>query len=341
MTSKFKNAIYSIFLILLIWIVWKFRSADRPEPIILTGKTMGTTYRIIYFDKAQKNYQAEVDSSLQVFNKSLSTYLQDSEISLFNNGRSITFSLPYFLPVLNRSAEIVKESDGAFDPTVMPLVNAWGFGPGKKSTPDSLQIDSIMQFVGFDKIQFNKDSVWKLDARVQLDFSAIAKGYGVDVVTSLIKSHGVEDLFVEIGGEISAHGKNRQLDKAWEAGILDPDSDYAHQSFKAYVSLSDKAMATSGNYFNYYEVDGKKYSHTINPKTGYSIRHELLSASVFADDCMTADAWATAFMVMGADKAMSTLSNQTAIDAFLIYTSPSGLKTYVTKGIESVLKVNP
>lgn len=293
---------------------------------------MGTTYHITYFDKENRNFKTSVDSLLTVFNQSLSTYITDSEISNFNKGNSIRFKLPFFYPVLEKSKNIVKESEGAFDPTVMPLVNAWGFGPGKKSNPDSIRIDSIMQFVGFEKIKFNQDSIWKEDWRVQLDFSAIAKGYGVDQVVGFLQSRRISDLFVEIGGEVSAKGRNTKLDKAWTVGILDPNSTYANQSFMAYANLENKTMATSGNYFNYYEEDGQKVSHTINPINGFPIQHKLLSASVFADDCMTADAWATAFMVMGHEKTIEKLKNLNKIDVFLIYSAEDGIKSFVSEG---------
>lgn len=294
---------------------------------------MGTTYHATYFDEANRNYKGSIDSLLTVFNQSLSTYLSNSEISEFNSGNSFHFKLPYFLPVLQKSKMIAQESEGAFDPTVMPLVNAWGFGPGKRLKPDSLQLDSIMQLVGIEKINFNTDSVWKDDTRVQLDFSAIAKGYGVDAVVEFLRTKGVTDMFVEIGGEVSTMGRNIELDKPWEVGILNPNSTYESQSFLAYAQLENKAMATSGNYFNFYEENGITYSHTINPNTGYTVQNNLLSASVFAKDCMTADGWATALMVMGPENAIEKLKTVNGIDAFLIYSTPEGLKTFVTEGI--------
>ncbi|MGE0590485.1 MAG: FAD:protein FMN transferase [Cyclobacteriaceae bacterium] len=341
MSPRWKNAVYSLVLLSVIMIVWTYRQSRSEKPIKIEGETMGTTYHITYFDAKERNLKPSVDSLLVVFNQSLNTYLPNSEITKFNEGGSRLFELPFFLPVLKRSKEITEQSAGAFDPTVMPLVNAWGFGPGKKIKPDSVKVDSIMEFVGFEKIHFNDDSLWKEDERVQLDFSAIAKGYGVDEVARLIRSKGIENLFVEIGGEISAAGKNLQTKKSWEAGVLDPSSTYSNQSFKAYVSLSDMAMATSGNYFNYYEEDGKKFSHTIDPSTGYPIQREILSASVFAKDCMRADAWATAFMVMGHEKAIEILSKHPELDAFLIYSDTNRMATYVTKGIESQIKINP
>ncbi|HCM75155.1 MAG TPA: thiamine biosynthesis protein ApbE [Cytophagales bacterium] len=341
MNNRVKNAIYSVVLVSLVFIVWKYRQSNSIHEIRIEGKTMGTTYHITYFDKEGRNLKPQIDSLLEVFNQSLSTYLKESEVSLFNTGNVVHFRLPFFLPVLEKSEEITTLSEGAFDPTVMPLVNAWGFGPGRKMKIDSVQVDSIMEFVGFDKVQFNRDSIWKEDKRVQLDFSAIAKGYGVDEVANLIRSQGINDWFVEIGGEISAFGKNQKLDKPWEAGVLHPNSTYENQSFKAYVQLQDKAMATSGNYFNYYEENGKKYAHTIDPSSGYTIRHELLSASVFAKDCMTADAWATAFMVMGKKKTIEKLEQLSDVDAFLIYSTDKGIETFVSDGMASAIKINP
>lgn len=341
MNNRVKNALYSIALVILVFVVWKYRQSNSVNEIKIEGKTMGTAYHITYYDKESRNFNAQIDSLLIVFNQSLSTYIKGSEISDFNEGNSLRFNSPFFLPVLEKSKEVEALSKGAFDPTVMPLVNAWGFGPGKKLKPDSSKIDSIMEFVGFEKIQFNRDSIWKNDVRVQLDFSAIAKGYGVDVVAGYLQSMGVTDWFIEIGGEISAFGKNQKLDKTWEAAILDPSSTYENLINKAYVKLEDKAMATSGNYFNFYEENGKKYSHTINPSSGYTIQHELLSASVFADDCMTADAWATAFMVMGKDKAIKKLEQIGELDAFLIYSTENGIETFVTEGIKPMVKINP
>ena len=206
MTNRAKNILYSILIFVLVYGVFKYRQWNNDEPIEVDGSTMGTTYHIIYFDDDARNFKSSIDSLLAVFNQSLSTYIGDSEISAFNEGNSFEFNLPYFLPVLEKSRAIERTSGGAFDPTVLPLVNAWGFGQGKKIKLDSLLLDSIMQFVGLEKVKFNADSVWKEDPRVQLDFSAIAKGYGVDVVLEFLKSKGVTNMFVEIGGEVSTWG---------------------------------------------------------------------------------------------------------------------------------------
>lgn len=339
MTNRAKNTLYSILIFVLVYGVYKYRQWNTHEPIKIEGATMGTTYHITYFDEGNRNFKVSIDSLLTVFNQSLSTYIVSSEISEFNSGRSFRFKLPYFLPVIQKSAGITQESDGAFDPTVMPLVNAWGFGPGKKIKLNSLQLDSIRQFVGIEKIDFNSDSIWKADPRVQLDFSAIAKGYGVDVVVDFLTKKGIVDLFVEIGGEVSTKGQNINSEKPWEVGILNPNSTYESQSYLAYAQLKDKAMATSGNYFNFYEEDGIKYSHTIDPATGLTIQHQLLSASVFAQDCMTADGWATAFMVMGHEKAIEKLKKLNGIEAFLVFSTSEGLQTYVTDGISESITI--
>lgn len=343
MSLRLKNIVYTAILLIAAYLVYVYRSSSHADPVKIEGPTMGTTYHITYFDDQQRDFKASIDSLLTVFNQSLNTYLPDAEISKFNAGDSaLTFALPYFFPVLKRSSEIVSASNGAFDPTVMPLVNAWGFGPGKRLNPDSLQVDSILQFVGFEKIEFNEDSVWKLEPRVQLDFSAIAKGYGVDVVANFLKTKGIRHMLVEIGGEVVTSGRNVKEKKEWTVGVLDPNSTYDNQRFKAIVKLQDKALATSGNYFNYREVEGRKYSHTIDPVTGRPIQRAILSASIIADDCMTADGWATACMVMGHEKAIEILGTQKKIDALLIYSMPDGsLQTYMTPGIQSQITIQP
>ncbi|ELR71424.1 Thiamin biosynthesis lipoprotein ApbE [Fulvivirga imtechensis AK7] len=341
MSLRYKNIIYSVILILAVFLVWKYRQSKQTPLVAFTGKTMGPiTYNVKYFDKDTRNFKPQVDSLLRIFNQSMSTYIPESEISQFNRDTAFQFGLPFFYAVLQNSRELYGLTKGAFDPTVMPLVNAWGFGPEKRMKQDSSYIDSLRQIVGFDKIKFDGSMAWKEDPRVQLDFSASAKGYGVDVVADFLTEQGVEHLFVEIGGEVIAKGKNIQLNAPWRVGVLHPDSDEINQFYIAIASLEDRAMATSGNYFNYYVVDGVKYSHTISPFTGYPIIHPLLSATVFAEDCMTADGLATAFMVMGHEKAIEMLNENPNLDAYLIYTDADGeLTTYATAGIKD--KINP
>jgi FAD:protein FMN transferase len=221
-------------------------------------------------------------------------------------------------------------------------VYAWGFGSKKdKPLPTKSQIDSIKSFIGFEKIQFNNDSLWKTDVRAQLDFGGIGQGYGADVITDFLKAKGIKNMLVELGGEGMACGTNVQSGKPWELGILDPNSTHDSLFFKAYIKLTDKSFTTSGNYFNYRIVEGKKYSHTIDPQTGYQAERAILSASVFASDCATADAWATACMVMGHEKAIEVLKSHPELDAFFIYTNANGkVETYMTKGLESMIELN-
>lgn len=341
MNNRWKNALYSLALLVAVLVVWKWRQ-PKNTPLRIEGETMATTYHITYFDDEERNFTSSVDSLLVLVNQSINTYNPSSEITAFNQSKEgIRFVLPYLLPPLRKANEVFSASRGSFDPTVMPLVNLWGFGPQKVNRPDSSKIDSIRNFIGMEKIQFNQDSVWKLDSRAQLDFGGIGQGYGADVITDFLKSKGIKNMLVELGGEGMACGINLESGKPWELGILDPNSTHEQQFFKAYVSLSDKSFTTSGNYFNYREVDGRKYSHTIDPQTGFPAQREILSASVFASDCTTADAWGTAFMVMGHEKAIETLKQHPELDAFLIYTTPQGIATFATEKLGPYLKINP
>ena len=342
MSSRIKNAIYGFGLILAMWLVWRYRQPSVPETRRLEGATMGTTYHITYFDSGERNFQSAVDSLLVLVNKSINTYDTTSEISRFNRSRrSFVFQLPYFYPPLKKSQEVVIGSQSAYDPTVMPLVNAWGFGPKKIERPDTAEVLAVRAFVGFEKIGFNSDSLWKNDYRVQLDFGGIGQGYGADVIADFFREKGIDNFFVELGGEGVASGKNLAENRWWEIGILDPNSDYVEQNFKARATLKNKAFSTSGNYFNYREVDGLKYSHTIDPVSGFPIQRELLSATVFATDCATADAWATAFMSMGHLKGIETLNNHPELSVLFIYTTPEGIQTFVSDTFAADLRIQP
>ncbi len=291
---------------------------------------MGTSYSVKYEDAQQRDFKSSVDSLLEIFNQSVNHYLPDSEITRFNQGDSLQFTLPYFYPVLKRSQEIVAVTDGAFDPTVAPLVNAWGFGPGGGELPDSVAVDSLLRLVGFDNISFDQQRVVKKQPYVQLNFSAVAKGYGVDVVAAYLVDQGVKNMMVEIGGEVVARGVNPQ-GEVWRIGIDNPEQP---GQMNVAIALNNQALATSGNYMNYYEKDGKKYAHTIDPRTGYPVQHSVLSASVITDNCMTADAYATAFMVVGLDRIKTILANDQSLNAYIIYDDEGTLKTFATPGID-------
>jgi thiamine biosynthesis lipoprotein len=343
MDNRRKNVIYSLILFIGIVGVWLYRKNQVPESIKVEGKTMGTTYHITYFDKENRDFKKPIDSLLAVVNKSINNYDSTSEVSRFNRSKSgIIIDLPYFFPPVEKSREVFEASNGAFDPTVMPLVNAWGFGSGEQINPDSAQVDSIKSFVGFSKIRFTRDSVTKSNPNIQLDFGGIGQGYGADVITDFLKSKGVTNMLVELGGEGMAVGKNLMTGKPWQIGILDPNSTYENQFFKAYVSLTDKSFTTSGNYFNYHEIDGKKYSHTIDPETGFPARRAILSASIFTTDCITADAWGTACMSMGHEKAIELVKKHPELDVLLMYSNPEGkIETFITEGIKPHIKLEP
>jgi thiamine biosynthesis lipoprotein len=315
-------------------------ASRRHESITITGNTMGTTYHITYFDRARRNFKHDIDSLLGAINRSISNYDSTSEVSRFNrSARGIAFNLPYLMEPLRVAYDVYRESGGALDLTVMPLVNAWGFGPGRELEMNQQRVDSIRSFVGFAKVQISKDSVVKLDRRVQLDFGGVGQGYGADLLARFLSSHGVTDYIVELGGEGVAAGRNKHTNRPWMIGILDPASTLDNQFFKAYVALPGGAFTTAGSYFNYREVDGKRYSHTIDPDTGYPADRHLLSVSVFASDCLTADAWDTAFMVMGHEKTIEVLHAHPELQALLLYTTDDGsVASYATPGIAKAIK---
>jgi thiamine biosynthesis lipoprotein len=303
----------------------------------MQGKTMGTTYSIKYWGPKHAGLQQSVDSLLLVVNASLSTYIPTSTISLINQAEVYGLTDAYFLTNYHKALEVARASEGAFDMTVMPLVNAWGFGFKKMAeSVDSLLIDSLRQYVGIDKVWLSGDTLYKAAPQVMVDFSALAKGFGVDEVARLLKQKGIQNFLVEIGGELVAAG--RKADGTdWMAGIEKPIEDQSGQirALEMVVPLKNRAMATSGNYRNFYERDGQKFAHEINPLTGYPAMQNLLSVTIFAPDCMTADAWATACMVMGFERSKSWVESQQAVQAIFIYNDEKGAyQVYKSPGIE-------
>lgn len=301
---------------------------------------MGTIiYNVKYIGFGDEVNQKETDSLLVAFNQSLSTYINDSEISVLNQEGKLSYQSSFFYPVLQMSQEIYETTGGTFDPTVGPLINAWGFGPERQLPEvDSITVDSLLNVIGFNQVRFDDERV-SVSQNLQLDFSAIAKGYAVDLVGELLEKKGVENYLVEIGGEVKCKGINQE-GKSWSLGIEDPTVQTQDQIPLAVVRLKDKSLATSGNYRNYYEKEGRIYAHIIDPRTGYTAKHNLLSASVFADDCMTADAYATSFMVLGLEESKQIIERE-PIEAFLIYQDESGeLKSYVSEGILPFVELN-
>ncbi len=279
--------------------------------LIISGGTMGTTYTIkivknnflLLGDASKKNENLKdgITSLLQSINNKMSTYIPSSEISLFNNSRKISWMniSPETAFVISNSIRISKMSGGAFDITIGPLINLWGFGPNRKpiEIPSDLEIKLAKGKIGYKKIfvKNNPPAIKKSDYDIYCDLSAIAKGYGVDKVASFLDSKGFYNYMVEIGGEISVRGRNSN-GKEWRLGILSPDGS---NEVKKIISISNLAMATSGDYHNYFEEKGVRYSHTIDPDTGRPITHKLVSVTVIMKSCMEADALATAINVMG------------------------------------------
>lgn len=304
------------------------------------GQIFGTFYHIIYEYPGSEDLQSLILDKMNEFDLSLSTYKPQSVISRVNNNDSTVVLDSYFLTVYNKSREVSDRTEGAFDMTVAPLVNAWGFGFKNKLDPDSIPVDSLLELVGYKKVHLIDGKLLKDDPRIMFDASAIAKGYGVDVVADFLESKGVENYMVEIGGEIRAKGKNNK-GKIWRVGIDKPIDDPSSLSreIQDVIELGKGAMATSGNYRQFYIKDGKKYAHTIDPRLGYPVQHSLLSASVIAPDCMTADAYATAFMVLGLEKSIEIVEKDTLMEAYFIYSDNDGnLKTFTTAKLKEMIQ---
>lgn len=281
------------------------------------GMVFGTFYKITY--QHDKNLQKEIEAQLKSVNDALSMFDKKSIITAVNNNEQVKLN-DMFVNVFKLAQSISEDTDGAFDITVAPLVNAWGFGYKSGALPSQQDIDSIRAFVGYQKVKLSGMRIQKEDARLTLDCSAIAKGYGTDVVARYFLREGIKNFMVEIGGEIVTHGVNPKRQQ-WSIGIEKPveDSLAMKSELQTVLKVDDIAMATSGNYRNFYYKDGKKYAHTIDPKTGFPVQHNILSATVLAKQCAVADAYATAFMVMGLEKSKEVLARHKDLKAYLIY----------------------
>lgn len=287
-----------------------------------SGFVFGTSYNITY--NYGENLKDEIEKVLKDVDNSLSPFNEKSTITAINNNEYPEID-DMFYEVFNISKDVNKETDGAFDITVAPLVNAWGFGFKSGNMPAEDSIKQILQYVGFEKLDLIGRIVKKKDPRMMLDCSAVAKGYGVDQVALMLDGKGIKNYMVEIGGEIVAKGVS-QKKQPWRIGVTKPtdDSLSVNNELETVLQLTDIAMATSGNYRNFYYKDGKKYAHTIDPKTGKPVQHNVLSATVLAPSCARADAYATSFMVLGLEKAQEILSRHKELKAYLIYTNDKG-----------------
>ena len=298
----------------------------KSDFVNFTGFTQGTTYSIIY-DKSgnigPEDMMVKVEKILHDFDMSLSLYKDSSIISKINRNEA---AVPdsFFTEVFTKSVLISEMTGGAFDITVGPLVNAWGFGPDSHKNFSESRLDSLMKLVGMNKVSLENGRLIKSDPGIRLDVNAIAQGYSVDVICRYFDSFGIHNYLVEIGGEVRASGT--KAGDLWRIGIDKPE-DYnmsPGQNLEAIIKISDKAVATSGNYRVFYVENGVKYSHTINPKTGYPAKNSLLSATIVADDCTMADGIATACMVMGKDKTIELINSHPDLGAYLIFSDETG-----------------
>ena len=321
-----KNISSIIFILLL----WCLSCSNQPSQIELSGFTMGTTYNIKIIPEkdsilSTKLIKQNIDSVLISVNYQMSTYLFDSEITQFNNHESTTsFTVSNdFSLVVERALHWSKLTDGAFDITIVPLLYLWGFGPGQASElgdifPEEHAVQKRRTHVGYEKLTTNKYYLQKKDPFIKIDLNAIAKGFGVDAVYSFLESNGMNNIMVEIGGEVRTKGKNRK-NKPWMIAVETPDLENAGSKTISWaLPLESKAMATSGDYRNYYEIDGIRYSHEIDPRTGYPAQTGVASATVVATNCMDADALATVLIIMGAESGLQFIEKLDGVEAFLI-----------------------
>ena len=301
------------------------------------GGALGTSYSITYLATEPLEYQKEIDSVFEVVNQSMSTYWPDSDISRINRGDTAVRVDAMFREVFTLSKEVHEKTNGYFDPTVGILVDAWGFGPGKAIALDSAKVDSLLQFVGFEKVDLSPQGrIIKQHPGIRFDFNAIAKGYAIDRLAKMLDEKGIKNYLVEVGGEIVAKGENKLKDKFWVLGIDDPQVEQGRR-LKTTLTLKDRALASSGNYrkFRVDSITGERYVHTIDPITGYTKNAKVLSASVIAPSCAEADAYATAFMAMDLEASKFLLAQEKQLEAYLIYLDDQQeVREYVTKGFQ-------
>ena len=306
-----------------ILILSESKQTANPEYRSTQGLVFGTRYNVTYL--YNDDLKPDIEKTLARVDNALSMFNPESTISRVNNYEVVLVSDPLFLKVFHRAMEISEWTNGAFDITVAPAVNAWGFGFKHAENIKQSTIDSLMEITGYWKIHELDGMIEKDDPRIMLDCSAIAKGFGSDMVADMLRSKGIDDFMVEIGGEIVVSGHNPK-GKLWNIGISKPvdDSLSVNNELQTVIPVTDIAIATSGNYRNFYVKDGRKYAHTIDPHTCMPVSHSLLSATVFAQDCATADALATSMMVMGLDSARALCARHPEIRAYFIYEAPDG-----------------
>ncbi len=310
----------------------------KMEKVVLQGETQGTYYAITYFDDQGRDFSKKIDSVLQVVDYSMSLWVDSSLINRINRGDTSALPDEHFIYNFLLAKEVSAATDGYFDFTIGPLVSAWGFHRKNRleMTPD--MVDSLKSLVDFRRVRIEKKRIVKDDPRISIDFNAIAQGYTVDLIAELLDGLGVEHFIVDIGGEIMA--RNRKPDgNPWRVGIETPsETKDDERKVENVIKLENKGLSTSGSYRKYFEQDGKRFSHSIDPKTGYPVQHSLMSVTVLAENAAIADAYSTAFMVMGLEKSLEIISYLGGIEAFFIYYEDGQYKTKATPGMASLIE---
>ena len=319
-------------------LIWGWDNESKPSYHHNEGKVFGTYYNIRY--EARQDLQPQIDSAFAVFDNSLSLFNPHSILSAVNANRDTTTNA-LFEDMFSEAGRVYALSDGAFDITVAPLVNYWGFGSKKPNPDPSLkgrEIDSLREFVGFEKVALEDHTIIKTDPRVQVDGGAVAKGQACDMIATLLRTEGCENYLVDIGGEVVAHGLNAK-GEPWHVGITKPNlnNEGAQEALQEILSVTDICMATSGNYRNYYYAGDERRSHTIDPRTGYPVQHSVLSATVVAGTCMRADALATACMVLGEEKALDMIARAEDAACYLIVAQNDSLVTVTSPNWEEII----
>ena len=333
----FKRTFLSYLLVML------FLGCDLQKPWIrnvAAGPALGTSYSIIFLTKEPLDIQRQIDSVFRVVNQSMSTYIPNSDISKINQGDTSVKVDLMFKEVFNLSKEVNEQTNGYFDPTVGVLVDAWGFGPGEQIALDSVKIDSLLEYVGFDKVSISDEGrIIKKRPEIRFDFNAIAKGYAIDRLGSMLDQLDIDNYLIEVGGELLAKGENRQKRKRWVVGIDDPQVEEGRRLMRT-IFLKDRAMASSGNYrkFRIDSISGEKFVHTIDPKSGYTKNSKVLSTSVITSTCASADALATAFMAMELEDSKILLEKADDMEAYIIFLDEKGeMREFMTEGFSELL----
>ena len=328
---------------ILLFIVFLLLGCEVKKEALITGKTMGTTYQIKVVTGRFKNLgglKEKIDKRLEKINRSMSTYIKDSEISRFNAFRGIDekfYISNDFINVITVGKNLYELTDGAWDGTIMPVVNLWGFGGSKikKRVYEKEEIDKFIPDIGFNQIAIIENRyIVKKKASIALDFGSIAKGYAVDIISELLDRKGINNYIVEIGGEVFASGL-RKDGKYWKIGINRPQKDASYDNVHKAVFLYNKALATSGDYRNFFVKDGTRYSHVMNPKTGYPVSNGVVSVSILADTCTFADGLATAVMVLGHESGLELVNRLNNVECLIIVQEKDGaLVDYYSKGFQ-------